>query len=155
MGDERKLVELAQRARATEHFMARLAYEVKRAERYKRFFSVLVLSPKRALARDLFNRVRPWMRNTDIVEVIERRGPAAAAFLEVDVPPPAQGPSDERPMKVVAILPEANGRTAHIVAVKLKGCLTHMPDVTIGSAGYPEDGTDPLELLRAAAANPA
>ncbi len=155
MGDERRLVEFAQRARATEHFMARLAYEVKRAERYKRSFSVLVLSPKRTPVRDLFNRVRPWMRNTDIVEVIERRGPAAAAFLEVDAPPSGQGPADERPMKVVAVLPEANGRTAQIVAVKLKGCLTHMPDVAIGFAGYPEDGTDPLELLRAAAANPA
>ncbi len=154
MGDERKLIDLALRARATERFMARLAYEVKRAERYKRSFSVLVLSAKRTYAQDLFNRVRPWLRGTDIVEVIEKRGPAAAAFLDVDGLPPGQNAPDERPMKVLAILPETNGRTARIVAVKLKGCLTQMPDVRLGVAAYPEDSIEPLELLRIAAANP-
>ena len=62
--------EWTERLRVTEYFKARLAEEVRRAERYGRRFAVVYVNCGDVGARRVFNNVRPRMRCTDIVEVI-------------------------------------------------------------------------------------
>ncbi|MGD2174039.1 MAG: hypothetical protein PVJ27_01450, partial [Candidatus Brocadiaceae bacterium] len=92
-------------ASSTERFFARLAEEIKRAERYDRPCSLLVLSCGDASAREVLSRLRQELRCTDIVEVIESRGGGTPAAASEGGNSPSEGQL-LLPEQVAAILPE-------------------------------------------------
>ncbi|KPK65969.1 MAG: hypothetical protein AMK73_01400 [Planctomycetes bacterium SM23_32] len=127
------------RLRVTEYFRARLAEEARRSERYNRDFSVAFISCQETEARQIFNSLRPFLRCTDVVEVI--RGLVGAA---------SEGLRQERE-RVAFIMPETGRAESQAVMERLKADLSDLPDLRLGLAVFPEDAQNPQDLLALAA----
>ena len=130
--------EWAERLRVTEYFKARLAEEVRRAERYGRRFAVVFVNCEDIGARRVFNNVRPRMRCTDIVEVIRSQQPPAGASSE------KPGASSDQ---VAMILPETSKPGAQTAVGRLEVHLSSMGALQLGVAYYPDDSTNPHQLF--------
>lgn len=130
-------LEYAERLRVTEYFRARLAEEVRRAERYGRRLSVVFVHCREASARSVFSKIRPRLRCTDIVEVIQSQLPPGA-----EDEPEAEG-HDE----VAMILPETSRAGAQRTLARIKQNLGSLPGLRFGIAYYPDDSAKPHELL--------
>jgi GGDEF domain-containing protein len=128
--------------RITEYFRARLAEEARRAERYGRNFALLYVSCRQADARDVFNTLRPYLRCTDLVEVISGRPSAHTGAEDVE---------EVLRDRVAVILPETDRGRARATLERLRANLPGLEDFEIGLAVFPDDGTNPLELLAQAA----
>jgi len=133
--------EWAERLRVTEYFKARLAEEVRRAERYGRRFAVVFVNCGQASARRVFNNIRPRLRCTDIVEVIRSQLPPDAVPAEL-----ARTGHDQ----VAMILPETSKTGAEIAVGRLEAHLSAMGTLQFGVAYYPDDSTNPHQLFAAA-----
>jgi hypothetical protein len=146
--DEDSRLEFAERMRVTEYFRARLAEEVRRAERYGRSFAVVFVTCEDSSPREVFNNVRPRLRSTDIVEVINSPNQPAGALAEaMNAPDPNELVRNE----VALILPETDRSGAAIALRRLRQQLSDIGDVRIGMAVYPDDATVPNQLLNMAA----
>jgi hypothetical protein len=146
--DEDSRLEFAERMRVTEYFRARLAEEVRRAERYGRSFAVVFISCGDSSPREVFNNVRPRLRSTDIVEVINSPNQPAGAYAEaLNAPDPNELVRNE----VALILPETDRAGAAIALRRLRGQLSELGNVRLGVAVYPDDATVPNQLLNMAA----
>jgi hypothetical protein len=130
----------------TEYFRARLAEEVRRAERYGRVFSVVFVSCPEDDARDVFTALRPLLRASDIVEVIKgrERAPQQQAPEGGDTPPRGRD-------RVAIILPETGGAKAQAAVERLRNSLGALEDFSLGLAVYPDDATSARDLLNHAA----
>ena len=129
------------------HLERILADEAKRAGRFERPFSVLMIDV------DRFKQVNDThghaVGDRVLVEVAERiRG-----FLRTDLDTVARFGGEE----FTVILPETGGEGAAVVAEKLRAAVAATPfrdgfqvTVSVGVATRPEDGAAPEELLRAA-----
>ncbi len=138
------------RLRATEYFLARLAEEARRAERYGRRFSVIFISCRQANPREVFNNVRPRLRCTDIVEVI--RGRSTATSGEAYAASVADA-TDTTPRDQVAVIMPETGRRGTVVALdRLRSELVALQDLRLGMAVFPDDAKNPHKLLSLAAA---
>ncbi|NLW50771.1 MAG: hypothetical protein GXY85_07995 [Candidatus Brocadiaceae bacterium] len=129
--------ELSERLRVTEYFWARFAEEVRRAERYGRFLTVVFVHCDNVGARHVFNSMRPLMRSTDIVEVVCSRRPADAAA----------GAHDAGRDHVVMILPETGRNGGRMIVDRLRTHLADLGAPGIGIAHYPDDSTQPNTLF--------
>jgi hypothetical protein len=54
----------------TEYFLGKLREEARRSLRYNPLFSVAVLRTRRTIPEALYRRLRPHLRSTDLVEVV-------------------------------------------------------------------------------------
>ena len=150
-GDTTKsAADTGRRMRATEYFLARLAEEARRAERYGRRFAVIFVSCRQANPREVFNNVRPRLRCTDIVEVIRGRSSSSA---ESAYAASVADPSDTTPRDQVAVILPETGRRGTVVALdRLRSDLVALQDLRLGMAVFPDDSKNPHELLSLAAA---
>ena len=144
LGSKVRSLEQKLRRDLTEQFMERLEEEVRRSERYEHLLGLLVLSSERTDPQDVYRRVRPRLRRTDFGEII-RVGGALRSVRG------ARAGIAAGAEQVVAVLPETNRAGAETAADRLKRYLPNMGDVKLGLAVYPDDSTDPQELLRLAA----
>jgi hypothetical protein len=128
------------RLRVTEYFRARLAEEARRSERYNRHFSVIFVSCQETQARQIFNSIRPFLRCTDVVEVI--RGKVGTADE-------AEGGQERE--RVAFIMPETGRAEAEPVLDRLQQELSDLPGLRLGLAVYPENAQNPQDLLALAA----
>ena len=151
-------MEDTRRLQVTEYFRARLAEEARRSERYGRRFSVIFVSCAHADPRDIFNNLRPFLRCTDIVEIIRPRPPTARGDR---LTPPYAGESQSQAVAhsdegsqdpVAMILPETDRAGAEVVLSRLRAKCHRLGDLSLGLAVYPEDATNPGDLLAKAAA---
>ena len=139
------------RLQVTEYFRARLAEEGRRCERYHRPFAVVFVSCPQTDPRDIFNYLRPFLRCTDIVEIIRSRPrlprPAPGA-------PPRQPALGENALRdrVAMILPETGRDGAERTLQRLQAQCTKLGDMRLGCAVFPDDSRNPPELLGKAAA---
>jgi len=138
------------RVNVTEYFRARLAEEARRSERYSRPFSIIFVGCRQTDPRQIFSSLRPFLRSTDIVEVIRprRRGP-----VERDRPqPPAPEAAHETLRdRIAMILPETDRAGAETTLSRLRDQCADLRELTMGLAVFPEDSTNPQELLAVAA----
>jgi hypothetical protein len=153
MDDDRRL-------QVTEYFKARLAEEARRSERYGRPFSVLFVSCRQTDPHDIFNSLRPHLRCTDIVEIIRPRPQTVNAGI-----PPASNPKEDRRRRVrdsgdeaardrvAMILPETGRAGAEVTLARLRSQCSRLRDLNLGLAVYPEDSTNPQELVPKAASS--
>ena len=129
-------------------FTERLTHEKLRCERYNHYFSVLLISPGKARVRSLFKRVRGSLRSSDLVGLVG--GPLAYRWLfRADCPRNWRGVNVRA---VGVLLPETDKSGARTATERLQGLMAPQEEVKIGFAVYPEDATDPLELIRIASA---
>lgn len=126
--------EWSERLRVTEYFRARLAEEVRRAERYGRRFAVVYVNCGDVGARRVFNNVRPRMRCTDIVEVIRSQ----------TAPNGESGAGEDQ---VAMILPETSKTGAQTAVGRVEMHLSSMGAPRLGVAYYPDDSTNPHQLF--------
>jgi hypothetical protein len=146
--DEDSRLEFAERMRVTEYFRARLAEEVRRAERYGRSFAVVFVACADSTPREVFNNVRPRLRSTDICEVINSPNQPAGAYAEAIN---ASDPNELVRNEVALILPETDRSGAAIALRRLRQQLAGVGAVRLGVAVYPDDATVPNQLLNMAA----
>jgi len=153
MDDDRRL-------QVTEYFKARLAEEARRSERYGRSFSVVFVSCRQTDPHDIFNSLRPLLRCTDIVEIIRPRLPSASVGIRPSSDPkknrrlPMRDADDETARdRVAMILPETGRAGAEVTLTRLRSQCSRLRDLNLGLAVYPEDSTNPQELLAKAASS--
>jgi len=151
-------MDLQDALRVTEYFRARLAEEVRRSERYGRPFSVIFIASRQVDARDVFNNVRPFLRCTDIVEIIRLRSRVLNHMESALERRPGRGRAqadddDSVHQRVAVILPETSREGAEVALARLTNQCRRLQDLSLGLAVYAEDGTNPQELLANAAAS--
>lgn len=122
-------------------FLARLREEAERALRYNHFFTIAGARPQRTSPEALYGRVRLHLRSTDIVGVVGDGDDTGGGGGRA-----AAGNGKW----VAAILPETDREGAHATVQRLTAVLHNMLDVKICFAVYPDDSTDPEQLLRMA-----
>jgi len=143
--------EQALEARTTERFHARLAEEARRAQRYNHYFSVIVMNSNETAPRDMFTRLRHLLRDTDLLEVIIHRVRAPRGRRFTNVIRRARFGRAAEHQRVVAVLPETDRTGAEIALGRLRGGLPEKDNLLAGLSVFPDDTTDPHELLSLAA----
>jgi hypothetical protein len=134
--------ERERREHAARYFHRRLVEEAKRCERYNHFCTVVVLGSDRASLQLVCDRLKGQLRETDIVEVVRLEDVGAS---------PEPGASSPAPATVATILPETDRSGSGAVLQRIEQSFVDMTDVRFGVSVYPDDATDPIELLKKAA----
>jgi len=135
------------RKESTNLFVDSLNYETKRSLRFNHFFVLAVLRCGRRDPQDVFRRVKHELRCTDIVDVIEdqKRESVDASGSRVE-----RRQVERNGSKIAALLPETDRAGAAAAVYRLKAALPNIEDVRIGLAVYPDDSTEPAQLLKLA-----
>ena len=138
------------RASGTEYFRKRLLEEASRCQRYNHYCSVLVLRSQKTDPHEVYNRTRPLLRVTDIVEVVEPADNAPKEEPALRASGDWQTGETDGARRTAAILVETDRGGSETVVRRLKEALPDMADVGFGFAVYPDDSTSPHELWRIA-----
>jgi len=130
-------LDLMDRRRGSARFLQMLKDEAKRCGRYDHCFSVAILRIPEANSLELCEAMKPRLRSTDVVEVIDcfadRGGRRAAG-------------GQDHWTEIGAILPETDRAGAQIALARVRNILPDTQEVRLGMAVYPEDSTNPEEL---------
>ena len=130
-----------------------LMREKQRAQRYNHYFSVVLLTPDEVDALDLLKRTTRLLRGSDVVGLVDAQGRYhRAAELGQGIHSAPRDAPGERWPSVGVVLPETDRQGAQRAVLRLESVLLDAARVKIGLAVYPEDGTDPDELIQRAAA---
>jgi len=131
-------------------FLQWLTQERQRCERYNYFFSVLVLASPKLSASEILNRVSGSLRRSDEVGAVDGEGHYLCLTPTRELMQEDETESQHRGI-VGIILPQTN-RSGGLKAVeRLSAVLPSSEQVGVGLAVYPDDSTDPEELLAIAA----
>ena len=118
-----------------------LQQEKQRSGRYNHYFSLLVLVSLRLSAPAILRRVSGSLRASDILGLVD--GDGKCRLIDRIL---GHG-GHERYQMVGIILPQTDRTGAQITAKRLKSMLAAEEEVSIGMAVFPDDSTDPEELL--------
>lgn len=126
--------------------------EAHRAERYNHYFALVVVASREMSLPDLLERVPAALRASDAIGVFGPRG----RYWRVTRPQNrADGalPHAVREgtrSKVGILLPETDRSGAGTAVNRLSNALAGADDIRFGTAVYPEDGTEPDQLIQSA-----
>ncbi|MHC4480148.1 MAG: nucleotidyl cyclase domain-containing protein [Planctomycetota bacterium] len=130
-----------------------LTWEKARSARYNHYFSLLTLSSPRISAAALLRRISGFLRDSDILGLLDTEGRYHCVGRFGDTLQKLR--EDEREQhyeKVGIILPETDRDGTETALERLKGMVAAEEAVSFRMAVFPDDGTDPRELARAASA---
>ena len=135
---------------ATASFLERLREEARRSERYDRTFSLLVLGLDEPEAQDLYDRVKPYLRAADIVQVIEPREKRLKSRCAEETRGDTTNAGTLMKCELAAILPETDKPGAETAARRLRSMLPDIEGLRLGVAVYRHDATETEDLLAVA-----
>jgi len=121
-----------------------LEQEKHRAGRYNHYFSLLVLASLKLGAPAIVRRVSSSLRTSDILGLVDGNGTRRLVHRLRGIR------AAEQHHMVGIILPQTDRAGAQIAARRLRNVLAADDAVTIGLAVFPDDSTNPAELLNIA-----
>lgn len=126
--------------------------EAHRAERYNHYFALVVVASQEISLPDLLQRVPPALRASDAVGVFGPRGRYWRLTRPRDRADGAlpHAVREGTRSKVGILLPETDRSGATTAVNRLSNALAGAEDIRFGTAVYPEDGTEPDQLIQSA-----
>ncbi len=132
-----------------EPFIDLVELEQHRAERYNHYFAVAMLSSGRIGASDLFRIAASCLRTSDLLGLVDPDGRYhRVARPRERMARAAQLGDAFRDWAVGVILPETDRDGAEIALTRIRGLTTTDNAVTARCAVYPNDCTQPADLVR-------
>jgi hypothetical protein len=137
-------------------FLDVVAFEQRRSERYNHYFVIALLSPMKVGLRELVRTAAKALRASDLLGSVEPDGTFHVDWAHLS------GRNHEsywlsQPDKSVLgiILPQTDRPGANTALRRITGMLGTDEAVSVRYAVYPDDSTDPSELLAIASPSPA
>lgn len=134
-------------------FVDVVALEQRRAERYNHYFVVVLMDPMKVSLPDLLRTAAKSLRASDVLGAVDPYGRFHWDWI-CEGRRSQESPSAEWSEKGLlgAILPETDGRGADLALRRITGKLGTDEVVSARYAVYPDDSTDPAELVAIASA---
>ena len=135
-------------------FLEMVAFEQLRSQRYNHYFVVALLSPVKVGLRDLVRTAAKSLRSSDLLGPVDEEGRfhwACDSSRNHDSHQPAWPESGQ----LGIIMPETDRRGADVALQRITEKLGTGEAVSVKYAVYPDNSTDPSELLAIASASTA
>lgn len=135
-------------------FLEMVAFEQLRSQRYDHYFVVALLNPVKVSLQDLVRTAAKSLRSSDLLGLVDADGRFHWAYQ------PGRNRRSHQPVspesgQMGIIMPETDRRGADVALQRIADSLGTNEAVSVSYAVYPDNSTDPSELLAMASASAA